>query len=86
MANLANYYFQWGLNSTESPTYTTSANSDEWDYFDIYDKHRCIVHTYSNPTEQAYRIMKKLIEKEIVPEPESYKKFCEMLEAIKEVV
>lgn len=39
-----------------------------------------------NPTEQAYKIMKKLLEKKVVPEPKSYKKFCELLEAIREVI
>ena len=35
-----------------------------------------------NKTEKAYNVLKKLVEKKIVPEPKSYKAFCELVEGI----
>ena len=47
------------------------------------------VYIYTNPknkTEKAYRILKKLIEKKIIEEPNSFKKFCELIEEISQVI
>lgn len=74
VANLDSYYFGY----SDNVLYDTWGGGD-WHY------------TYTLPespssTEQAYQILKKLIEKETIPEPENYKKFCELLETIKEVL
>ena len=83
MANEMNNYYQEYLNDSS----WDYVDSNEYDikyyrYFPYWHWHYPI----QNPTEQAYQILKKLIEREVIPEPKSYKKFCELLEAIKEVV
>jgi len=39
-----------------------------------------------NPTEQAYNILKVLVEKKIISTPKSFTKFCELVDAIKEAL
>ena len=36
-----------------------------------------------NKTEKAYAVLKKLVEMKIIPEPETYKVFCDLIEGIK---
>ena len=35
-----------------------------------------------NKTEKAFRLLKKLVEMKVVSEPNSYKKFCDLIEKI----
>ena len=39
-----------------------------------------------NKTEEAYKILKALVEKKIIQESDSYKKFCELIEEIAKAV
>ena len=55
--------------------------------------HYCWVNTYWRPyyptvnkTEQAFRVLKKLVEEKIIPEPKTYKKFCDLIEKIAQAI
>ena len=36
-----------------------------------------------NKTEKAYAVLKKLVEMKIIPEPKTYKAFCDLIEGIR---
>jgi hypothetical protein len=54
------------------------------------ESHRCHISPWTvrsyypclNKTEEAYKILKALVEKKIITEPDSFKKFCEIIEEI----
>ena len=58
------------------------------------ESHCCSWHPYQyypvyperNKTEESYKILKVLVEKKIISEPDSYKKFCELIEQIAKVI
>ena len=70
----------WEEFTTDSHT-TISPFTDGyiWPYIYTY-------HVVENKTEKAYRILKKLVEKEIIEEPNSFKKFCELIEEIAGII
>ena len=39
-----------------------------------------------NKTEEAYKILKALVEEKIIQEPDSFKAFCELIERIAKVI
>jgi len=48
-----------------------------------YDQcHTCFFS--KNKTEKAFRILKILVEEKVITEPDSYKKFCDLIEKIAE--
>jgi len=55
-----------------------------------YDSRFYDYSTYSymspNETEQAYNILKALVEKKVISTPKSFKKFCELIDSIKEAI
>jgi hypothetical protein len=58
------------------------------------DPHRCYISPWTvrsyypclNKTEEAYKILKALVEEKIIQEPDSFKKFCELIEEIAKVI
>jgi len=58
-------------------------------WVNAYECHVCLKHQFyfpyypaENKTEKAFRILKILVEEKITTEPDSYKKFCELIEKI----
>ena len=39
-----------------------------------------------NRTEQAFKILKKLVEEKVIKEPATFKKFCDLIEKIAKVI
>lgn len=63
--------------------YYQQLSGDRWG---ISYPHYPIYSPRPNPTERAYQIIKKLVELKTIPEPDSYKKFCELIDAIAKVL
>jgi len=83
MLNLDESYIRYvdTGNTTEDdgPTYYWDPN---WSHYPAWQW----TYPSSNSTEQAYNILKALVEKKIIPTPKSFKKFTELMDAIKEAV
>jgi hypothetical protein len=51
----------------------------QYPYYPVYYPQR-------NKTEEAYKILKALVEEKIIQEPDSFKAFCELIEKIAKVI
>jgi len=66
-------------------------NCGQWVRINEY--HSCYPYHYTwyyyptvNKTEQAFKILKKLVEEKVIREPQSFKKFCDLIEKIAGVI
>jgi len=61
---------------------------NQWIPFGTY--HQCYPITYyyptENKTEKAFKVLKALVKERVIKEPDSFKKFCELVEKITKVV
>jgi len=85
MENLNNYWQKYPnvSDSTSSDYYT--GDIIPYDYWHPYR----YTYTYSPPenkTEQAFKILKLLVEEKIIREPGSFKRFCSLIEKISKVI
>jgi len=89
MNNLEKYWEEFTADSSGTFSFTDGyicPYCGTWVPYGTY--HSCWAHYYNleNKTEKAYRILKKLVEKEIIEEPNSFKKFCELIEEIAGII
>lgn len=92
MDNLNTYYMEYVGATTDIGTTTTGVYDDDnlqclrsfpsypYTTMNYYPE------TYENKTEQAYKLVKKLIGEKGIPEPGTYKKFCSLLEKIRDIL
>lgn len=88
--NMKGDFYHVGDSSTCTDGYTCSI-CGAWVPFGGY--HYCHnyptvwgYHSTPNHTEQAFKILKKLVEEKVIKEPASFKKFCDLIEKIAKVI
>lgn len=86
-------YVDTGNTSTtaNSVTYTGASHwiIDPYDGTSTYPWGGWIYYPYQyhqNKTEQAYEILKVLVKEEMIKEPKSFKKFCDLIEKIAKAI
>ena len=81
--DLGNYWSRYMGNDTESSTADYCYIQPDYDWY-LYT-----YYSYPPPRstkEQAFEILKVLVEEKIIKEPTSFKKFCDLIEKIAKVI
>ena len=93
MGNLIKYYNEYKNfgSSTDTAGDTTTL---DYPYplpgdlvpYDYWYPRPCHWYPPENKTEQAFKILKLLVEEKVIKEPSSFKKFCEIIEKLAGVI
>lgn len=91
MSDLNEYWGQYTSNTTTAGTASTVSNCHiypytDWDY-NYYPHYTWYSHPpVRNRKEEAFEVLKVLVEEKLVKEPTTFKKFCDLVEKIAKVI
>jgi hypothetical protein len=86
MSDLNGYWEQYSTTTLSDVSDSSTQNC----YID-YPDYRYVYYTYPpvqtrNKTEEAFNILKIMVEEKLVKEPTTFKKFCDLVEKIAKVI